>query len=145
MSIIEDAIDILKEEEGWSATPYRDGDDWAIAYGRNLIKDPLTKLEGEFLLLGGVELRLEGLLVGIPFWKELPETARTILICMAYQMGVAGTLAFEKTLAFMRDEDWAQAANEMLDSNWGRDPKTEGRAWRMSQYIAEIPYEDNDF
>lgn len=41
-----------------------------------------------------------------------------ILTSMAYQMGVAGLAGFHKMLEAICDEDWDEAAAQMLDSSW---------------------------
>ena len=35
---------------------------------------------------------------------------------MSFQMGVNGVSKFRKMIKAMKNEDWAEAANEMLDS-----------------------------
>jgi GH24 family phage-related lysozyme (muramidase) len=136
-NIVENALDILRKEEGFEEYPYEDlGGGLTIGYGCNLAQEPLYKEEGEWMLIYRVGRRVDGLVDGIEFWSELPPDVRTVLIAMAYQMGVRGTLLFKRTLEFMREGMWANAAEEMLDSNWARNPNTAARAKRMAAIVA---------
>ena len=149
--MIEDVLEILKQEEGWSERLYPDpgGVGRCIGYGRNLDLDPLDKEEGEYLLVKGVEKRLDAIMIltarriSPDFWKSLPDTAKVVLLCMTFQIGVRGTLKFKKMLAAMAEADWMEASQELLDSKFGRDSVTRDRCWRLSQYLAEIPYEED--
>ena len=58
---------------------------------------------------------------------------KAILISMAFQLGCDGIAEFKKTLSYMADGDWANAATEMLDSQWAR--QTKNRANRHSYVI----------
>lgn len=41
-----------------------------------------------------------------------------ILTSMGYQMGVEGLTGFHHMLSAIVDEDWDEAAAQMMDSNW---------------------------
>ena len=58
---------------------------------------------------------------------------KAILISMAFQLGCGGIAGFKKTLSYMANGDWANAATEMLDSLWAR--QTPNRANRHSYVI----------
>lgn len=53
---------------------------------------------------------------------------KDILISMAYQMGVSGLADFHHMLDAIVDENWNEAASQMLDSTWAE--QTPGRAQR---------------
>tara|TARA_E500000081_G_scaffold62922_1_gene65253 strand:- start:3083 stop:3559 length:477 start_codon:yes stop_codon:yes gene_type:complete len=55
---------------------------------------------------------------------------------MVYQIGTTGTSKFVKTLQAIKDEDFAQAAIEMLDSNWAK--QTPRRAARMAAEMHDL-------
>ena len=57
---------------------------------------------------------------------------KAILISMAFQLK-CGFAKFKKTLSFMAEGDWANAASEMLDSVWAR--QNPNRAKRHSYVI----------
>jgi lysozyme len=56
-----------------------------------------------------------------------------VLVGMAFQMGSSRLMGFHKALAAIRDEHWADAAAQMLDSDWARE--TPGRARRMARQM----------
>lgn len=56
-----------------------------------------------------------------------------VLVGMVFQMGGPRVMRFYKALAAMRDEHWATAAAEMLDSSWAK--QTPARARRMALQI----------
>lgn len=66
----------------------------------------------------------------IPWFDGLNEPRKAVVVGMAFQMGTAGLLAFKRTLAAMRDERWAEAANGMRNSLWAR--QTPKRAKRLA-------------
>jgi len=55
---------------------------------------------------------------------------------MMYQMGVDGVKKFEKTLKYIKNEQWELASVEMLDSKWA--VQTNSRAVRLSKVIKNI-------
>ncbi len=61
-----------------------------------------------------------------------------ILTCMVFQMGVAGVKKFKKMLAALRDKDYAEAADEMLDSVWAK--QTPERAHRLADEMRGLAH-----
>lgn len=55
-----------------------------------------------------------------PWFLQLNEPRQTALISMAFQMGVHGLLEFTQTLANIRDEHYANAAECMRQSAWAK-------------------------
>ncbi len=51
-------------------------------------------------------------------------------------MGVDGVKKFEKTLKYIKNEQWELASVEMLDSKWA--VQTNSRAVRLSKVIKNI-------
>ena len=54
----------------------------------------------------------------LPWYKDAPFVTKTILINMAYNMGVKGLLGFKNTLAYVKQGNYAQAAKNMKLSLW---------------------------
>lgn len=70
----------------------------------------------------------------IPWFDRLNEPRQAVLIGMAFQLGLAGLLGFNRTLASVRDERWDDAANGMLMSKWAK--QTPNRVRRLAAQIA---------
>lgn len=62
---------------------------------------------------------------------------RLVLINMTYQMGASGVSKFKDTLNALRDEEYVDAAIELLDSRWA--VQTSHRASRLAGRILAIP------
>lgn len=60
-----------------------------------------------------------------------------VLTCMTFQMGYAGVRLFKKMLAALEENDYAKAADEMLDSTWARE-QTPARAQRLADVMRKV-------
>lgn len=69
-----------------------------------------------------------------PWFENLTEARQSVLIAMAFQLGVGGLLKFVKMIAAVRDEHYEHAANEMRDSRWYQ--QTPKRCARMALQLA---------
>jgi len=69
-----------------------------------------------------------------PWFSQLTEARQAVLIAMTFQLGIGGLLGFKQTLAAVRDEHYALAADRMKDSDWAR--QTPKRAMRMAAQMA---------
>src|ERR1035437_4740103 len=62
------------------------------------------------------------------WWRTLELPRQAVLVEMAYQMGVAGLLAFHRTLGSIQDGRWQLAYAGMLASQWAlRDSPTRAK------------------
>lgn len=70
-----------------------------------------------------------------PWFSQLSEPRQAVLVCMVYQMGIDRVLKFVNTLAAVRDQHFALAADGMRSSVWGKQtPKRVNRlAIQMEQ------------
>ena len=109
---------------------------WTIGVGRLIDERKgggLSDEEISFLLANDVKRCESQLRAALPWYDTLSEPRQAVLINMAFQMGVAGLLSFKQTLAAIRDQHFAHAANLMLDSLWAK--QTPARARRMSRQM----------
>ncbi len=137
-------IEDLKHDEGaepralWDTPglqPYLDTQGHlTIGYGRLMAPElggGISEEEAEFLLANDIEKATAELDRGLPWWRELPEEAQRALANMSFQLGLPRLLKFKKTLAYLEAHEFAEAADECLDSKWaGQTPE---RAGRVSQ------------
>jgi lysozyme len=113
-------IDMLKKQEGFRAKPYNDSEGLlTIGYG-TLIEDGISKEEAELLLLHRVEIIEKELIKNWSYYERLDEIRKSVLLNMAYNLGVPRLMLFKKTLSFVEAGKYKEASVEMLDSKWAR-------------------------
>lgn len=124
----------IKRHEGFSEHAYRcPAGKLTIGYGYNLDANPLklSSVEIKHAAIEGMREheaeRLLNLMVGrcidqldtaIPWIVNLGNARESVLINMAYNMGLVGLMKFTKTLALIKSGDYPKAADEMLKSAW---------------------------
>lgn len=129
----------LKGDEGVKSTVYFDSLQYAtIGVGR-LVDARKTAVglrdsEIDFMLNNDVDDRINALSKALPWFQNLDDARKGVLLNMAFQLGVAGLLAFKNTLAAVERGDYAAAAAGMLDSKWAQ--QTFNRAKRLADQMA---------
>ena len=133
----------VKRHEGLSLVPYRCPAGYlTIGYGHNIdagngpdIKedDRITEKEAEKLL--ELDLRAVGTSLdsALPGWRKLDEPRQSVILNMAFNLGVRGLMGFKKALAAVKAGDFENADSEMLDSKWRRDVKV--RAYELAEQM----------
>lgn len=121
---IDEVIESLREEEGWSNTAYKCSEGhWTIGYGRNV--DPHTGIgisreEGELMLTNDVRRTIEELENAFPKFRDLDQPRTAILIELCFQLGLPNLRKFTNMLAALWAGDNDRAAEELLDSRYAR-------------------------
>lgn len=130
-------IEQLRRDEGEVLHAYTDTLGYlTIGVGRLIDKrrgGGISREESAFLLDNDLRACESALDVRLPWWRELNEPRRAVLIGMAFQMGMGGLLGFRNTLAMVQRGDYASAARGMLNSKWAT--QTPKRAHRMSEQM----------
>jgi len=139
--------DLLLTEEGKRLTVYDDATGEAILPGTKVIGHPtigigraldrkgITTAEALHLLDNDlVEVKAQ-VAKSIPWSARLTETRRMVLEAMAFQMGIAGLLAFKNTLSMIERGNYEGGANGMLSSLWAK--QTPARAKRMAALMRD--------
>ncbi|MEX0469944.1 glycoside hydrolase family protein [Spiribacter sp. 390] len=160
MTISDKLIERVKKHEGYETKPYKDTvGKVTIGYGRNLEDNSLSIDElivlfnrtewinasaaenwAEMLLRHDLEKTQDALEEWLAIWPMCNKEEQTVLLDMAYNMGVAGLLTFEGMLHAIDNDDSAQAAAELLDSQYAQQVKT--RAVDNAILLAGDKYED---
>lgn len=131
----ETIYEMLLRHEGLRRKPYRDKvGKLTIGVGRNLDDTGISDREAFVFLNADVNRARAGLDKYLPWWREQPDSVRIVLQNMAFQMGIAGLLKFEKSLALLKRNRYAEAAKEMLDSDWAK--QTPARAQELAALVA---------
>jgi|TARA_R110000824_G_scaffold96216_9_gene230681 lysozyme len=68
---------------------------------------------------------------------DMPILIQEVILNMCYQMGVNGVSKFKKMIKALKNEEWADAANEMLDSKWARSDSPH-RAKELSDIVISL-------
>lgn len=141
------AVEILKVEEGYRLKPYYCTNFYpTIGYGTKIgpLNAPLDMYQfsmpepvAAVLLMATVDAVCDELMAKLPWFGRAPNVVQTVLICMAYQLGVHGVLGFKLAMSYLEARLYREASEEMLNSKWFK-KDTPARAKRMSQMIAVL-------
>lgn len=125
-------IESVKHHEGFRSKAYQDTVGvWTIGYGTNLqeLKD-FPEHYAEFFLKRDL-INCAYALAQKSCWRDLDQTRRDVLTEMAYNLGIPRLNKFTKMWAAIEKGDYAEAAEEMLDSKWAQQVGV--RAIRLSR------------
>ncbi len=112
--------DQLIAHEGMVLDIYKDSVGiWTIGVGRNLEHVGLrSEAEARYLLRSDIVAIRAELEKAIPWIGDLDEVRQRCLMDMAFNLGVAGLMKFEKTLRLIAQGNLSGASQEMLRSKW---------------------------
>lgn len=131
------ALACLKREEGFSGEVYYDSLGFpTIGYGTKLgsknaplseFTQKISKYDALGLMSDDVERVIESL-ERFRFFLCCSDTRKAILVCMAYQLGVAGLVKFKDMISAISVNDFDAACRHGLNSLWRK--QCEARAAR---------------
>lgn len=128
----------LRRDEGEVLHAYKDHLGFlTIGIGRLIDKRKgggITSEEAAYLLSNDIDRVEKEVSSRLPFYSTLNEPRKAALLNMAFQMGVTGLLGFQRALASIRDEHYADAEHHLLQSTWAL--QTPDRARRVARQIA---------
>jgi lysozyme len=138
--VISDLKRLLKGEEGVRPCVYTDSLGlFTIGCGRLVdYRKPgagLRSDEIDYLLQNDIQDRIDALTRALPWFQNLDDVRKAVLIAMAFQLGTPGLLAFKDALAAVKDARYDEAAAHMLDSAWAK--QTPARAKRMAEMMRQ--------
>jgi lysozyme len=138
---MDNLLRMLKRQEGVSKFAYEDHLGYiTVGVGRCL--DPeiglgLSDDEINYLLRNDIERCYSELSV-FSWFYDLNQTRQEALVSMLFQLGLTKFLGFKKTLKYIAEGKYEQAAKEMLDSRWAE--QTPNRANEISYMIETGQY-----
>jgi len=144
MAITDKMIERVKKHEGYRTSPYKDTvGKWTVGYGRNLEDNPLDVVEVlklfsgtnfkspvnaemffEDLLIRDIRKHTEELESRLAMFPMCDQDEQTVLIDMAFNLGVPTLLKFKGMLHAIDNDDKVEAAVELLDSRYAEQVKT---------------------
>jgi lysozyme len=93
----------------------------------------LRPIEIDFMLNNDIDDRIDALTRSLPWFQDLDDARRGVLLNMAFQLGIEGLLKFERTLGLIEAGQYDLAAHAMLQSLWAK--QTPARAKRMAEQM----------
>ena len=111
--------DMLLKHEGIRYYPYTDTTGHlTIGIGRNLTDRGITRDEAMYLLNNDIVDFTIQLSDRLYWFDAQPEKVKLVLTDLAFNLGVNGLLTFKRTLEFIRQGDYKNAADELIRSKW---------------------------
>lgn len=124
----------LRRDEDCKLKPYKDSvGKLTIGIGRNLDDVGISEDEAEYLLTNDVKKVASQLDIALPWYINLDEIRKGVLLNMAFNMGINGLLGFKNTLNHIANGNYDIAAQEMLQSKWAT--QVGARATRLSKQM----------
>lgn len=135
-------VDSVKKHEGFRAEVYLDIRDIpTIGYGTRIDEIELDEETAESWLVGELKEKVDRL-CHVAGYAQLGVVRRSVILEMAYWMGVGGTLRFKKMWSALRKASlvtaseaailFKEAADEMRDSRTWRDERLRPRMERLA-------------
>lgn len=133
MSAITDiTLPRVKAEEGFRPYPYKDTTSHTtVGYGWNLDSALPERLASVILQWQLDELEFD--LQSEDWFRACDPNRQSVLLDMAFNMGVHGLLQFHNFLAACVAKDWQAAHDQMLQSTWAN--QVGQRAQRLAQIM----------
>ena len=107
-----------------------------IGVGRNLKDRGISKNEAMMMLDNDIDdftLQLSERL----YWFDMqPDNAKLAMIDLSFNCGIAGLLTFHKTLEYIKNGDYKNAADELMKSKWAT--QVGNRAKDLSEILYSI-------
>ena len=135
---LQDIVDDIKKHEGFRSKVYKctEGYD-TIGYGFAIKDLVLDEDISTLILMRKLHTLLERITIAFPWFKDIDDKAKAVVVNMCYQLGIRGFSKFKKTIYYLETGQYEEASVEMLDSLWAK--QTKGRAKELSSIIASIP------
>jgi lysozyme len=109
----------LARDEGVQLKPYRcTAGKLTIGVGRNIEDNGITSDEAAFMLKADIKNCERDLDTLLPDWRGMSDARQRVMLNMVFNMGRARLSGFKKFLACLKANDFAGAADQMMDSAW---------------------------
>ena len=132
---LQDIVEDIKKHEGFSPKVYEctEGYD-TIGYGFAIKDLIIDKDVADLILMRKLHTLLERITIAFPWFKDIDDKAKSVVINMCYQLGIRGFSKFKKTIYYLETEQYEEASTECLDSLWAK--QTPSRAKDISEQLA---------
>ena len=132
---LQDIVEDIKKHEGFSPKVYEctEGYD-TIGYGFAIKDLIIDKDVADLILMRKLHTLLERITIAFPWFKDIDDKAKSVVVNMCYQLGIRGFSKFKKTIYYLETEQYEEASTECLDSLWAK--QTPSRAKDISEQLA---------
>ena len=93
----------------------------------------ITHDEAQYLLNNDITTRVESLQSKLPWFDDLSDVRKGVLLNMSFQLGITGLMGFGRTLEMVKMGDYVNAADNMLKSKWAQ--QTPARANELANQM----------
>ena len=125
----------LIDHEGLELKPYHcTADKLTIGVGRNIQDRGITEDEARYLLKNDIKIVEDELLTRQPVVAGLDSVRQRVLVDMGFNLGLPILMKFQNMWAAIEDEDYHEAARQMMDSRWAS--QVGRRAERLAQAMS---------
>tara|TARA_R100000353_G_scaffold159906_1_gene119471 strand:- start:6 stop:431 length:426 start_codon:yes stop_codon:yes gene_type:complete len=132
---IDSLEDQLIDHEGLELKPYHcTADKLTIGVGRNIQDRGITEDEARYLLKNDIKIVEDELLTRQPVVARLDSVRQRVLVDMGFNLGLPILMKFQNMWAAIEDEDYHEAARQMMDSRWAS--QVGRRAERLAQAMS---------
>ena len=133
------AVDSLEDQlidhEGLELKPYHcTADKLTIGVGRNIQDRGITEDEARYLLKNDIKIVEDELLTRQPVVAGLDSVRQRVLVDMGFNLGLPILMKFQNMWSAIKDEDYHEAARQMMDSRWAS--QVGRRAERLAQAMS---------
>lgn len=114
-------IAMLERDEGRRPRAYRDSRGiWTVGVGHNLESTPFSDHVIDVIRDDDIRAIESELLARVPWVESLGGPRYTVVLDMAFNLGVAGLMTFDRFLTALHEGKWEKAADEMRESLWAQ-------------------------
>lgn len=116
---METLIQQLIRHEGLEKFPYKcSAGRLTIGVGRNIEDRGISENEAMFLLQNDIDECIRDLNIFFPVVRKLNKPRYHVIINMCFNIGISRLRGFKKMWKAIEEEDFNEAAVQMLDSKW---------------------------
>ena len=134
---LQDIVADIKKHEGFKSKVYQCTEGYnTIGYGF-AVKDLIIDEDiATLILMRKLHTLLQRITIAFPWFKDVDDKAKSVVINMCYQLGLRGFSSFKQTIYYLETEQYQEAAIECLDSLWAK--QTPARARELSERLSSI-------
>ena len=127
----------IKRHEGFRPTVYKctEGYD-TIGYGFDIKDLDIDEDVADLILMKKLHTLLQRISIAFPWFQDIDDIAKSVVVNMCYQLGLRGFSKFKKTIYLLETNQYQEASIEMLDSLWAK--QTPNRAKELSETLRSI-------